>query len=67
MIAADNRDQTAVQDVIEDYEGNIEEFGVEYDPPLAEEQVHTVFVSETHSSLTPDQKQQFLEIISHFI
>ncbi len=63
MIAADNRDQTAVQDVIEGYEGNIEEFGVEYDPPLAEEQVHTVFVSETLSSLTTDQKQQFLEII----
>ncbi len=30
MIAADNRDQTAVQDVIEGYEGNIEEFGVDH-------------------------------------
>ena len=63
MIAADNRGQTAVRDVIEGYDGDIEEFGVECDPPLAEEQIHTVHVPETLSSLTHIQQQQLLEII----
>ena len=63
MIAADNRGQVAVRDVVEGMQDDAEEFGVQYDPPLAEEQVHTIFLPETLCTLTPDQHQQFLDTI----
>lgn len=67
MIAVDHRGQTAVRDVMDGNEHNIDEFGVDYDPPSAEEQVNTVHVPETVCSLTADQHQQFLDaaMMSH--
>ena len=69
MIAADNRGQVAVRDVVEGMQDDAEEFGVQYDPPLAEEQVHTVFLPETLCTLTPDQHhgyhRQFTQL-KHF-
>ena len=61
MISVDNRGQTAVRDVVEEIEGDINDFGLEYDPPIAEEQVHTVYVPETVCSLPAHQRQQFLD------
>ena len=49
MITCDNSEQTAVRDVIDGNIPSIDEFGVQYQPPLAEEQVHTVEVPETFS------------------
>ena len=51
MIAADNRGQVAVRDVVEGMQDDAEEFGVQYDPPLAEEQVHTIFLPRSTSAI----------------
>lgn len=61
MIAVNHRGQTAVQDVVDGNQDNIDEFGIDYDPPSAEEQVNTVHVPETLCDLTDDQRQQFLD------
>ena len=63
MIAVDNGGQTAVRDIVDGLQEDIQEFGVECDPPLSEEQVHTINVPETLTSLTPTQQQQFLNAI----
>ena len=51
MIAAENRGQVAVRDVVEGMQDSAEEFGVQYDPPLAEEQIfgyHRQFTQPKH-------------------
>lgn len=63
MITLDNREQTAVRDVIEDYQCDIDDFGVEYDPPISEEQVHTVHVPPTFSSTSHQNEQVFLDSV----
>ena len=52
MIAADNRGQVAVRDVVGGMQDDAEEFGVQYDPPLAEEQVHTIFLLDSIRQFT---------------
>lgn len=64
MIEVNNQGQTAVRDVIDGNQDDIDEFGVDYDPPFADEQVHSVHVPETLSTLTADQHQQFLDTVS---
>ena len=51
-IAADNRGQVEVRDVVGGMQDDAEEFAVQYcDPPLAEEQVHTIFLPRSTSAI----------------
>ena len=43
--------QVAVRDVVGGMQDDAEEFGVQYDPPLAEEQVHTIFLPRSTSAI----------------
>lgn len=55
MIDPERRHQTAVKDVVDGCgsEDTLEDFGIDYDGPLPEEQLHTVDVPETASTSMP--------------
>ena len=64
MISIDNREQTAVSDVIDGIPAvPLDEFGIDEESPLPDEQLYTVDVPETACPLTEAGKQSFLDSI----
>lgn len=60
MIDPDRREQTAVRDVVDGCVSDpLDEFGIDYDGPLPEEQLHTIDVPETESPLPHDMVERF--------
>ena len=62
MISIDNREQTAVRDVIDGIPAvPLDEFGIDNDSPLPDEQLYTVDAPKTACQLTEAGKQDFLD------
>lgn len=60
MIDPDRRHQTAVRDVVDDCcPDPLDDFGVDYNGPLPEEQLHTVDIPETESPLPQTLLEHF--------